>query len=84
MVEELEHQARKILDFLELEFEEQCLNFHQNKRMVRTASTSQVKQPIYRSSLKVWEAYKDSFGPLIQMLSDLEQNYQEDILLRQS
>ncbi|MEM6812348.1 MAG: sulfotransferase [Pseudomonadota bacterium] len=50
-------KIREILNFCELEFEENCLQFHKNKRSVTTASTQQVRQPIYSSSINYWKNY---------------------------
>jgi tetratricopeptide (TPR) repeat protein len=57
VVEDLETQVRRILDFCELPFESACLSFHETKRSVRTASSEQVRQPIYRSGLEQWDNY---------------------------
>jgi Sulfotransferase family len=51
VVADLEPQVRRVLDFLGLPFEEACLNFHQTERAVRTASSEQVRQPIFKSGI---------------------------------
>ncbi len=63
-VADLETQARKLLRFCDLEWEEACLEFHKNKRHVKTASIAQVRKPIYKSSVARWEHYKDYLAPL--------------------
>ena len=68
VVEDLESQVRRMLDFLELPFEEACLNFHQTERAVRTASSEQVRQPIFKSGVDQWEKFSDYLGPLRSVL----------------
>ena len=54
----LERQVRRILEFLEVPFEEACLDFHRTERSVRTPSSEQVRQPIYRSGLEYWRNFE--------------------------
>ena len=68
VVEDLESQVRRMLDFLGLPFEEACLNFHQTERAVRTASSEQVRQPIFKSGVDQWEKFSDYLGPLLSVL----------------
>jgi hypothetical protein len=56
-VTDLEGQVRRILDHCGLPFEEQCLRFHETERPVQTASSEQVRQPIYRGGLGKWREY---------------------------
>ncbi len=56
-VMDLDTQVRRILDFCGLEFEEQCLRFYQTERAIKTASSEQVRQPIYRGALGLWKQY---------------------------
>ena len=72
MVADTESQVRRMLDYCELPFEEDCLQFHQTERPVRTASSEQVRQPIYSGALEHWRNYeeyldelKDSLGPVL-------------------
>ena len=58
VVDDAERQVRRILGFLEVPFEEACLNFHQTDRSVRTPSSEQVRQPIYRSGLEYWRNFE--------------------------
>lgn len=64
VVADLEGQARRLIDYCGLEWEEACLDFHKNKRHVKTASIAQVRQPIYKSSVARWERFKDHLDPL--------------------
>ena len=72
VVADTETQVRRMLDYCELPFEESCLQFHQTERPVRTASSEQVRQPIYSGALEHWRHYekhldelKDSLGPML-------------------
>ena len=71
VVEDLEVQVRRILDFCELPFEEQCVNFHETKRAVRTASSEQVRQPIYKGSVQTWKRYGEHLDGLRDILEPL-------------
>ena len=68
LVEDFEPWARRIVDFCGLEWDDACLAFHETKRPVRTASASQVRRPIFKSSIGRWLAYKDLLDPLIKEL----------------
>ena len=61
-VTDLETQVRRLLDFCELPFEAACLNFHETERPVRTASSEQVRQPIYTGSVNHWRHYADNWA----------------------
>jgi hypothetical protein len=74
VVGDLETQVRRILDYCGLEFESGCVDFHRNKRSVRTPSSEQVRQPIYQSGLEYWRNYEPWLGPLKDALSDTRQN----------
>ena len=63
-----ETQVRRILDFCGLPFEEACLNFHETERSVRTPSSEQVRQPIYRSGLEQWRNFEPWLEPLKEAL----------------
>jgi tetratricopeptide (TPR) repeat protein len=67
-VNDIEATARKLLDFCDLDWEPGCIAFHESKRVVRTASLTQVRQPIYRRSLERWRNYEASMGPLFERL----------------
>lgn len=74
MVEDLESHARRMLDFLGLPWDARCLSFHENKRLVATASNPQVRQPLYRSSVGRWKHYAGHLEPLRLALGDIESN----------
>ena len=69
VVEDLEAQVRRILDYCDLPFEESCINFHENKRSVRTASSEQVRQPIYSGSVATWKRYGSHLDALAEILA---------------
>jgi hypothetical protein len=71
VVEDLETQARRIVDFCGLPWDDRCLAFHETKRVVRTASVSQVRQQIYSRAAGRWRRYEKHLGPLIEALGDL-------------
>ncbi len=62
--------SRRIVDFVGLEWDPACLEFHANRRAVRTSSALQVRRPIYRDSIERWRAYEDELRPLIEALGD--------------
>ncbi|MFM9852852.1 MAG: tetratricopeptide repeat-containing sulfotransferase family protein, partial [Sphingomonadaceae bacterium] len=68
VVSDLETQVRRMLDFCGLAFEDACVNFHQTDRAVRTASSEQVRQPIFTSGLDQWENYSPWLDPLREIL----------------
>lgn len=70
LVSEPEPVIRSMLDFLELEWDENCLNFHNNRRVVNTASVDQVRQPMYTKSVARWKHYQDYIGPLLDALTE--------------
>ena len=71
VVQDLEMQVKLILDYCDLPFEESCINFHQTKRSVATASSEQVRQPIYTKSLNTWKKFESHIDPLIEILEPL-------------
>ena len=68
VVADLEIQVRRLLDYCGLPFEEACINFHQTERAVRTASSEQVRQPIFKSGVDQWENYSEHLDPLRNIL----------------
>ncbi|MFV1850170.1 MAG: tetratricopeptide repeat-containing sulfotransferase family protein [Thalassospira sp.] len=68
VVEDLEHEAKRLLDFLELPWDPALLEFHASDRAVRTASANQVRKPIYRSSVERWRPYEKELAPLFEAL----------------
>jgi tetratricopeptide (TPR) repeat protein len=77
MVYHTEAEVRALLEYCGLEFEPQCLEFHKTERSVRTASSEQVRQPIYRGASDEWRAYEPHLGPLKAVLGDLVETYGE-------
>lgn len=68
MVADTEGQARRILDYVDLPWDENCLNFHQNKRHVKTASVAQVRRPIYKTSVARWQHFAKHLTPLLDIV----------------
>jgi tetratricopeptide (TPR) repeat protein len=77
VVDDLEGSVRKILEFCGLPFEPACLDFHKTERSVRTASSEQVRQPIFREGLDQWRHYEPWLGTLKEALGDALTGYQE-------
>jgi len=63
-----EQETRKLLEYCDLEWDENCLNFHKNKRSVKTASSLQVRNKMYQGSSEAWKKYEDQLKPLIDGL----------------
>ena len=70
LVAEPELQIRRLLRHVGLAWEDGCLAFHQSERDVRTASSYQVRQPLYNSSVERWRRYESHLSPLIFALRD--------------
>lgn len=70
-VTDLEAQVRRILDHCELPFEADCLRFYDTDRAVKTASSEQVRQPIYTSALGKWRRYESHLGLWKKQLSTI-------------
>jgi tetratricopeptide (TPR) repeat protein len=68
VVENLEGEARRLVAFLGLPWDDACLDFHKTERPVRTASVNQVRQPIYRTSAGRWKAHAAHLEPLLSAL----------------
>jgi tetratricopeptide (TPR) repeat protein len=71
VVADLEGEVRRILAFCELPFEQNCVEFHRTERSVRTASSEQVRQPLFRESLDQWKHFDPWLGPLKEALGEL-------------
>jgi tetratricopeptide (TPR) repeat protein len=74
-VGDLESQVRRILDYLELPWEDNCLNYHDTQRAVRTASSEQVRQPIYTSGVDFWRNYQPYLEELQEILQPALDRY---------
>jgi tetratricopeptide (TPR) repeat protein len=71
VVQDLEGNVRRILEFCGLPFEPQCLDFHRTERSVRTASSEQVRRPIFKEGLDQWRHFDAWLGPLRAVLGEL-------------
>jgi tetratricopeptide (TPR) repeat protein len=71
MVDDTEAEVRRLLEYCGLPFEEEVLRFHENQRAVRTASSEQVRRPIFREGLDQWRHFDPWLGPLKQALGDV-------------
>ncbi len=70
MVGGFENQARRIVDYLGLPWDDRCLGFHNNRRVVKTASVAQVRRPIYKTSVARWKPYAAHLGELFEVVKD--------------
>ena len=70
VVDDFDMQVRQLLSHAKLDFQEACLRYYENDRAVRTASSEQVRQPIYRDALQLWERYKAHLAPLESILRE--------------
>lgn len=68
LVNDTEPQIRRMLDFLELDFESKCLDFHRTERVVHTISNEQVKQPIFKSGIGRWRHYEFALNEVMNIL----------------
>ena len=77
VVTDFDSQVRRLLEHCELPFEEACLNFHDTDRPVRTASSEQVRQPIYTKSLNRWRIYEQHLEELQEVLEPILSRYEK-------
>lgn len=77
MVDNTEVEVRRLLAHCGLEFEQGCLEFYKTERPVRTASSEQVRQPIYRTATDEWRGYDEHLGPLKEALGPVLDAYPE-------
>ena len=75
LIADPETQLRRLLERCALPFETACLRFYENERAVRTASSEQVRQPIFRAAVEHWRHYQPWLGPLAQALGDVLTDY---------
>ena len=78
VVADLDTQVKRMLDHCGLPFEEGCLRFYESDRAVKTASSEQVRKPIYSSSVQLWRRYEEHLGPLIEVLEPLLRELPKD------
>jgi tetratricopeptide (TPR) repeat protein len=71
VVADLEGQIRRILEYCELDWEDSCLRFYETSRSVKSASSEQVRRPIYKSAVNTWRRYESHLGALIEALEPL-------------
>jgi tetratricopeptide (TPR) repeat protein len=69
VVDDIEGQARRLIDYCGLPWDDRCISFHKSGRPVRTASAVQVRQPLFRTSLQRWRRYEAGLGPLLDELA---------------
>ena len=67
-----EQEVRLMLKYLGLDFEKSCMDFHKSSRPVKTASSEQVRQPIYKSGMNYWENYEDNLSTLVKHFPDYD------------
>jgi tetratricopeptide (TPR) repeat protein len=70
VVADVEGQARRMLAYLDLPWDNACLAFHDNKRLVKTASVAQVRRPIYTTSVARWQRFGPHLNPLFEIVKD--------------
>jgi len=75
LVADPEGELRRLLDYCGLPFEEQCLRFYENRRIVHTISSEQVRRPIYADSVDQWRHYQPWLGSLKEALGELVERY---------
>jgi tetratricopeptide (TPR) repeat protein len=79
LVERTEQEVRRLLEYCGLPFEAACLNFHENDRAVRTVSSEQVRQPIFRQGLDQWRRFEPWLGPLKAALGPALETWRQDV-----
>jgi hypothetical protein len=68
LVTDFEQQSRRLLEFCQLPWQQRCLSFHENTTPSTTASASQVRRPVYDSSVGIWRRYEKQLAPLAEVL----------------
>lgn len=76
LIADVETEVRRLLSYCGLPFEPACLQFHENKRAVRTASSEQVRQPLYSDAVDHWRHYEPWLGPLRAALGQTIQEFE--------
>jgi hypothetical protein len=71
VVGDLEGQARRLIDYCGLPWDDRCVSFHKTSRPVKTASNVQVRRPLFRSSLQRWRKYEAGLAPLLGELGEM-------------
>ena len=75
VVTDFDNQVRRILEYCNLPWEEDCIRFYETERPVRTASSEQVRQPIYTGALNFWRNYETHLGELVEILEPIRDRY---------
>ncbi|MDG1115227.1 MAG: sulfotransferase [Pseudomonadales bacterium] len=78
VIDNVEAEVRRILDYCGLPFEGACLDFHETQRAVRTASSEQVRQPIYTDAVEQWQHYAPFLAPMQAELTDWIRDHEEN------
>jgi tetratricopeptide (TPR) repeat protein len=78
VVDDLETQVRRMLDFCGLPWDDACLRYYESDRAVKTASSEQVRKPIYATSKHRWRNYEQELAPLIEILEPVLRGLPED------
>ena len=68
VVADTEKEAKRLIDFLGLPWNEKCVEFHKSDRPVKTASVAQVRKPIYKTSVQRWKKYGPGLQPLVDAI----------------
>ena len=68
LIADPDNKIKDLIKFCDIEWDDNCLNFHKNKKTVATASLAQVRNPIYKSSIKQWENYSDDLEALKKII----------------
>ena len=71
VINETEETIRELLDYCDLSFEKECLEFYKSSRPVKTPSAEQVRQPIYKSGLNYWKNYEKHLNPLKKIIDEI-------------
>ncbi len=78
-VADTENQAKRLIEYLGLDWDERCLEFYKVDRPVKTASVTQVRKPIYKTSTNRWRKYEKYLGPLLNEIGDIVEQYESEI-----
>ena len=72
VIENPNDRIRDLLEFCNVKFEDSCINFHKSKRPVKTASSEQVRQPMYKTGLEYWKNYSNNLDTLLKHFPEYE------------
>lgn len=68
LVDDIEGDTRRMLDACGLEWQPECLKFYENREASTTASTAQIRRPVYKSSVGKWRDYEEQLQPVVEIL----------------